>query len=164
MNNTLNEQCPFGLYDTSIDLSNRILNEDEKRWLGMELKDRKETLISMELKYNLNIKTLSKYQLRTTRGFRLYKVKGRPAALDETSSTIVQENLASDPFMAEDALRELIRYEYAQSTCRKFTKLDANELKAKSKLSRRSVVRYSLLFRNVHANVPDMNMITLGNL
>ena len=88
------ELCPFGDISLDIDLSGMKLLPSEKHWIGEQLRKGKGSLSDFNKKYNLNIKTLSKYRCRCSKGFTSHAKEGRPRILDGESRNILKNGLA----------------------------------------------------------------------
>lgn len=121
------------------------LNRLEKLYLGEQMALGILSIRSLSVLYQLNKRTLSDYKCMFISQGRIYDGKGRPRCFDDTTQSMIIEKLKAEPDMPESTLRFLIRKYHKQL----WTSNTDPHLMRYSKISIRSVVRYSKLIRNV---------------
>lgn len=137
--------CPWG--STLLDLRNKKLTEEEKRWLANEFLSGRQTSKELHEKYSVPASSLWKYVQQVKLRRPLHTKGGRPRAIDTTSMSLLIEKLKGKPNMPDHELRPLIRIEYQKSRIRSHPDIEGeNGRKKKRKrfkaLNYVSVLRY----------------------
>ncbi len=147
------EECPFGGIDEAVDLRGEQLLSSEKSWLGEQLRLGQGTLSDYKRRYNLNIKTLSKYRCTISRGRILHERVGRPKSLDSQSQNAIQHFIIFNPDFDDHDLRSIIRMEHMNTMHRRFLVNEGESEKVFKPLSWRSVTRYVVHFKKIVASL-----------
>jgi transposase len=143
----LGPDVPCSLGDGNVDLSEKILTEDQKRWLGVQLLRKHATARELKARYNISCRRLNAYANRLKRGHSLHGQGGRPRCLDREAIAVLYGKAQSKTILTDDELRRLIREEYKNTLRRRRRFLDPTNSYFKRRIAKRTLIYYTTYYR-----------------
>ena len=129
----------------SVDLRRAVLSSDQKLLIIKEIVNKTLTPMQIELKYNISVKTISKWIIKYRNSVLPQpSMSARPRVIDDRSFEVIKNYYLSDPNITEKELRRFIRKESKETFQRKNLNNPEKDYKY---ASRRSVQRYADIVR-----------------
>jgi hypothetical protein len=144
--------CPWGDVNKVVDLRGQKLEVREKLYLGQQIWTGSQSIVAVHNKYKLNPRTLSDYKLKYGRKRRTCTKGGRPLCIDPEAQNVIVQCIKHNPTISETNVRQLTRAKHKECWNKWNTPGGTN--KSYKRISHKSVVRYSALFRRKAAYSP----------
>lgn len=109
--------CPF--IEGEVDLSDKVLDSDEKTWLGTAKVSNLFKLCVLAKKYNLDRRNIFRYGKQVRKGKKPQRCMGRPFSLDSISVAAVRSTLESEPDISSFDLRYMVEEEHINTVRRR---------------------------------------------